>query len=148
MKFKTLFLTAIMMMAVAFGAQAADRYVRDVKALPQAAQATLAKNFKAKVSFIKVDTTLGHVDEYDVVLTDGTEVTFDNKGNWRDIETSASTSVPAVFIPKAMSSYVKREHPGRRIVGLERKGKGYEAELDNGIEMKFDANGLFQRYED
>ena len=126
---------------------ARDTYVRDIKALPIAAQSEIKKNFKANVSVIKVDKELGHISEYEVVLTDGTEITYDSKGNWKDVEVSPTKEVPAAYVPGAVADYVKKNHKGEKIVGIEKERKGYEVSLSNGVDIKFDTNGNFQKYD-
>ena len=66
---------------------ARDLYSRDASALPQAARMIISKYFKADVSLVKTDKELGRVKDYEVVLTDGTEIKFDRDGNKEDIET-------------------------------------------------------------
>lgn len=150
MKLKKSILLVVALIMGVVAATASDRIYHDDSALPAPAKAMLQKNFKAKVSIVKVDTDFGRVSEYEVVLTDGTEVSFDRSGNWKEIETSIEKNVPSAFVPKAMEEYVKKNHKGTKIVGLEKKGArgGYEATLSNGIEARFDAQGNFLRYDD
>lgn len=147
MKFKKILLLVAIGCMAAFTASAGDRIYRDDSVLPPAAKTILSNNFKSGVSIVKVEKDLGRVNEYEVVLTDGTEITFDKNGNWKEIETALNKEVPAALIPKAIVNYVKQNQKGTRVVGLERKGKGYEATLSNGVEMLFDAQGNFQRYD-
>lgn len=141
-------LTAVVSVLAAVSAFAADLYSRDVSTLPKAARATLTNNFKAKVSLIKIDKDFGRISDYEVILTDGTEVGFDRNGNWNNVEVRQNGSVPSGFVPKAIQDYVKRNHKGRRIVGIEKEGGGYDVELSDGVEMKFDKAGNFKRYDD
>lgn len=134
-------------LGVSSAAMASETYSRDVNVLPAAAKTTLNNNFKSQVSVIKIDKTLGRVDDYEVILTDGTEVTFDRNGNWEDIEVKKESSVPSSFIPNAISKYVAKAQPGTRIVGIEKERKGFSIELSNGVDMKFDKAGNFQRYD-
>lgn len=145
---KKLMLVLALVAAVAVGAQAKDTYARDASVLPAAARTTLTKNFKAGVSLVKIDKTLSHVNDYEVILTDGTEVEFDAKGNWKSVEVGAKGTVPAGFVPQAIRTYVGKDQPKARIVGIERERKGYSVDLSNGIEMKFDQAGKFLRYDD
>lgn len=145
---KKFLLALIMLVGLSVSAVAGDNYTRDVKVLPEAARTTISNNFKSKVSVIKLDKTLGHINEYEVILTDGTEISFDNKGNWDNIETSAQTSVPKAFVPKSIRDYVSKDQPKTRIVGIDKERNGYEIELSNGIEMKFDKSGRFLGYDD
>lgn len=131
-----------------FSASARDNYSHDVKDLPIAAQTILKNNFKSDVSHIKIKKDWGQISEYDVVLSDGSEITFDSKGNWKDIEVRQSSSVPAKLVPDAISTYVKQNQKKAKITGIERKRSGYEVELSNGVEMKFNSDGKFLRYDD
>ncbi len=144
---KKLFLTLMVILGVSSVAMAAKTYSHDVNVLPTAAKTTLKNNFKSKVSVIKIDKTLGRVDDYEVVLTDGTEISFDRNGNWEDVEVSNQSSVPSFFVPKAITKYVATAQPGNRIVGIEKVRKGYSIELSNGVDMKFDKAGNFKRYD-
>lgn len=137
--------TAICVFAVA---SAKDTYAHDASVLPDAAQNVIKKNFKAKVSVVKIDKTFGRVDEYDVTLSDGSEITFDRQGNWKEVETNVNTSVPSAFYPAAIGNYVKKNHSGTRIVGVEKERSGYEITLSDGIDMKFDRQDNFLRYDD
>lgn len=131
-----------------FSVSARDTYSHDIKDLPVAAQTIIKNNFKADVSHIKIEKEWGSVSEYDVVLTDGSEITFDSKGNWKDIEVGRNQSVPAKLVPDAIANYVKQNQKKANITGIEKKRSGYEVELSNGVEMKFDLAGKFLRYDD
>lgn len=130
-----------------FGASAKDNYSHDPSILPQAAITTISDNFKAEISVIKIDKDFGRVSDYEVILTDGTEIKFDRNGNWEDVECSNNKSVPASFIPKVISEFVSNNQPNTHIVGIEKGHSGYEIALSNGIEAKFNKNGAFQRYD-
>ena len=129
-------------------ASAKDTDTHDASVLPQAARTTLANNFKAGISVIKIDKNLGRISEYEVILVDGTEISFDRSGEWENVETAANNSVPAVMIPKAIADHVAKSQPGENIVGLKKEHGGYDIELANGIEMKFDKKGNFRHYDD
>lgn len=127
---------------------AKDTYAHDASVLPKAAQTVIANNFKAKVSLVKIEKDFGRVSEYEVILNDGTEISFDRDGNWENVEVNNTKSVPSTIVPKAIRAYVAKTHPGQRIVGIDKERKGYEIELSNGIDMKFDKAGQFLRYDD
>lgn len=131
-----------------FSASARDTYSHDVNVLPKAAQTVLSNNFKAKVNHIKIDKDFGRVSEFDVVLNDGTEITFDKNGNWKDVEVKIGSSVPSFFVPNAISNYIKNNQKKATVVGIEKNRSGYDVELSNGVEMKFNSEGKFIRYED
>ena len=100
------------------------------------------------MNVIKIDKDFGRVSEYEVVLTDGTEVTFDRQGNWDSVEVGLKGTIPSAFIPKALSDYVKKVQPGQKIVGIDKEHSGYDVELSNGVEMKFNKQGEFVKYDD
>ncbi len=130
-----------------FTASARDNYSHHAADLPNSAQVVLKNNFKADVSHIKIEKNFGKIKEYDVVLTDGTEITFDSHGNWKDIEVRQNASVPASLVPKAIADYVKQNQKNAKITGIEKEKSGYEVELSNGIEIKFNTAGQFLRFE-
>ncbi len=144
---KKLLLSLLLVLGVSVVACARDSYTRDVSQLPVAAQTILKQNFKAGVSIIKIDTELGRIDDYEVILTDGTEITFDRSGNWKEIETRVGASVPAKLVPAAIAQYVKANQKGTSIIGIEKDRKGYEVTLSNGVEMKFNSQGGFIKYD-
>ncbi len=141
-------LLIVALIAGIFTASARDTYSRDVAVLPPAAQTILKSTFKSDVNHIKIEKELGRISEYDVVLNDGSEITFDKNGNWKEVEVRSGKSVPDAFVPESMKSYIKQNQKNSPIVGIEKKRGGYEVELDNGVEMKFDSKGNFVRYDD
>ena len=144
---KKIFLTLVVALGLVLPMEARDRYERTDECLPQAAKVTLSQNFKAKVALVKIEKTIGAIQEYEVILTDGTEVSFDAKGNWDSIETPLKKSVPIKLIPEAIVNYVKDNYKKVDIVSIDKENYGYEVELSNGIEMRFDRSGNFKRYD-
>ena len=139
----------VLLLAIVIGVftmSARDSYTHDVTVLPAAAQTIIKNNFKAEVSHIKIEKEWGRVSEYDVVLTDGAEITFDAAGNWKDVEVRRSASVPDSFVPGDVATYVKQNQKNARITGIEKRRSGYEVELSNGVDMKFNSDGKFLRY--
>ena len=83
---KKFIIAMLIMLTGVAAASARDSYSRDIKVLPAAAQNFIARNFKAKVNLIKIDSGTFSSTDYDVILTDGSEIDFDSAGNWKDIE--------------------------------------------------------------
>ena len=136
-----------LVIATAFGASAKDTYSHDPSTLPQSARTTIKNNFTSEISLIKIDNEFGRVSDYEVILTDGTEIKFDRNGNWEDVECSLNDTVPSSFIPSQVAAFVKKNQPDTHIVGIEKERSGYEVQLSNGVEMKFDRQGQFQKYD-
>ena len=74
---KRLLIALVAVIGVSAAAVARDTYAHDASVLPKAAQTTLSQNFKARVSVVKIDKDFGRISDYEVILTDGTEITFD-----------------------------------------------------------------------
>lgn len=144
---KKIFLTIIALVGLTTVAVARDTYAHDGSVLPKAAQTVLANNFKAKVNLVKIDKELGRISDYEVILTDGTEITFDKNGNWENVEVGLKGKIPSYFIPNVISTYVKKNHPGQKIVGIEKERSGFDVELANGVEIKFNKEGNFIKYD-
>lgn len=144
MKKILIFLTLIL--GISGSMYSRDSITRDESVLPQAAKATIAKNFKSKISLIKTEKTIGMIKEFEVILQDGSEICFDKNGNWTDIEVRRGKEIPSGFIPIGIRDYVKKNHSGQKIESLEKERNGYDVELSNGINMKFDKEGIFLRY--
>lgn len=142
----SILLAIVMFMAA--GASARSNYSHDASLLPESAKSVIANNCKTKVSVVKIDKNFGRVNEYEVTLTDGTEISFDREGNWKSVETRNTNSVPVKFVPSNISNYIYKNQSGTRIVGIEKERRGYDVELSNGVDMKFDKMGNFIRYDD
>lgn len=144
---RRILLTAAILLGSVAAMSARDTYTRNVNDLPPAAKSVLASNFNSKVSVIKIDRDFGRVSDYEVVLSDGSEITFDRAGNWENVEVAPNKAVPNKFILGPIAAYIKSNHKGTRVVGIDKDRRGYEVELSNGIELKFDRQGNFLRYD-
>lgn len=113
-----------------------DRIV-SYQELPEAAQQTVARYFdKEKVMLVKEDREwFGKL--YEVKFSDGTELEFLGDGQWKEIDCH-HRAVPEELIPSQIAMYVKAHFPDRTVVKIERDRRGYEAELDNDVDLKFD----------
>ena len=145
MKKTTLILLATIISV--FAVSAKNIYSRNVSDLPATAQNTLSQNFKSKVSVIKISKSMTGVTEYEVILTDGTEISFDRQGNWKDIEVAKNKQVPNSVVPKRILDYIKTNNKNKKIIGIEKTRKNYEVELENGVDIIFDRAGHFIRYD-
>lgn len=105
--------------------------------LPKSAQIFLSEKF-ADPSIVKVELDKSHgTQHYDVDLSDRTEIEFDQAGNWTEVDCK-SKAVPSDIIPQAIDNYAKVNYPGILINKIERDKYGYEIELQNNIEIRFD----------
>ncbi len=144
---KKLFLLLAVVIGVAT-ASARNNYSHDINILPEAAQTTLKENFKSEVSHIKIGKEFGKIREYEVVMTDGSEISFDKHGIWKDVEVRQTYAVPSDLIPNPIKTFVKENQKKASVTGIEKKNYGYEVELSNGQDVRFTEKGKFIRYED
>lgn len=139
-------LIALMLMVCCGGAAWAfgDSYVLNRDKLPEAAQQMLSEYFpKAKIGMIKVDRHLLKKTDYDVKLVNGTKIEFNNAGKWTSVDCK-TRAVPEGLIKKTIRNYVKKNFPDVKIVKIEKKSWGYEIELSDDVELKFDHIGTFK----
>ena len=144
---KVLFALVAVIICLSCG-QARDYITNDINALPKIAQQFLSENFSSKVSHIKVDKELGYTKDYEVVLTDGTEIDFNRDGSWDKVEMPRGVKLPSSITPKGISDYVGKNFPGQIIESIDKERRSYEVELSNGLELIFDLSGNFLRYDD
>jgi len=108
--------------------------------LPAPAQTMLKQHFGDKVPLV----ITADRSDFNVMYQSGEKVEFDKKGNWREIECKRS-SVPEALVPEQIKAAVKKSFPGTTIQKIDRDRRGYDVELDNGLDLEF--NKKFQMVE-
>lgn len=104
--------------------------------LPAAAKEFIADHFaQNKILVVKLDNDLFSKD-YEVLFEDRTTIKFDKDGKWTEIECKVS-SVPNEVVPVQILEYVAKNYPDALIKQIDRDRKGYDVELSNKIELKF-----------
>lgn len=130
-----------MLLTTAFAGN--DIITKDIKKLPAMAQRFIGKYFPGeKISQIKIDKDLLKKDDFDVVLENGTEIDFDAKGEWKDIDCKQGV-VPSDLVPAKIAEHVKKEFPGKSIRSISKDSKDYELKLSDGMELKYNLKGDF-----
>lgn len=138
MKKFLLFLMALLCLG---GAAKADSYNIDRDKLPVKAREMIEEYFpKAKIGMIKVDKHLLKKTDYDVKLVNGTKIEFNNAGKWTSVDCK-NRQVPDGLVMRTIHNYVKKNCNGAFITKIENKLSGYEIELSDGVEMKFNKLG-------
>lgn len=115
-----------------------DRAI-DPGQMPARAQSLLRTYFsEMKVALAKVDSEWFET-RYEMVLTDGTKLEFDRRGDWVEIA-CRSVAVPDDLIPEAIRQKVGELYRDVPVMKIERaERRGYEVQLSNRITLKFDA---------
>ena len=81
--------------------------------------------------------------EIDVKLADGTDIDFYLNFDWQSIDCDESTVygiVPTELVPTQISNYVTANFPNNHIDQIEKENYGWDIELNNNHEIKFDQN--------
>ncbi len=142
---KKMILSLALIAGVSLGAAARDEYAKDSSVLPEAAKTVLTDNFSSEVSKIKIERTLGDISEYEVTLVNGTEISFDRYGDWKDVDTERAEAVPEGLILAPIRDYVAKNYANATITGIERDRRGIEVELSTGRDLHFSHTGQFIR---
>lgn len=106
-------IVALMMMA--FSLQGCDRDEKtiDFSGLPQTAQQFILRFFPGtETAYSKWEKDDGR-KEYEVLLSDGTELKFDSSGVWLSVDCVFST-LPAGIIPAAIADDMALRYPDAR----------------------------------
>jgi hypothetical protein len=110
--------------------------------LPKDAKQFISTYFAGEsVALSKMDYE-GVKKNYEVVFINGGKVDFDSNGNWKDVE--IATGVPAEIIPSFATNYVQANFAGQIVVQIDRDRRYYELKLSNGVELKFNKDGVLQ----
>ena len=120
----------------ALSAKADDKPI-DYEQLPAAAKAFIQSDFPAlSISFITRDADLLDTT-YDVHFTNGLKLEFNSKGEWKEIS-NATALIDTKYIPKEILASIATRWPDAGIKKIERYRQGYEIELTNRLELKYD----------
>ncbi len=139
---KRFFLVALMCMIMSATTFASDRVIT-ANQLPATAQTFINQTFPgASIMYAEIDD-----GKYEVHLNDGTEINFDRKGNWDKVDCKLK-AVPAHLIPATIASNVETQFSGTVITKIDKERYGYEIELSNGLDLKFNRQGMLSEIDD
>lgn len=100
--------------------------------LPQASQTFLKQYFPDRTPIlVKADR-----DDYEVAYENGESVEFTRKGEWKSIDCKFKP-VPEALIPAAIKERIATNYPNASIIKISKDRKGYEVELNNGLDIEF-----------
>jgi len=141
---KKTILTLLVLLMVA-GTAMADGRKKAIQPsqLPTAAQTLIQKHWPS--CNIQSACTDGR-KEYEVLLTDGCQIEFDLKGNWKEMK--CNDGLPVTLVPAYITRYVVNRYPKLLIIDVEKMRGGYEVELSNGLEIQFDLKGNVTHVDD
>lgn len=109
-----------------------------VTELPKSAQSFIKNHFADQsVAVAKMETEF--MDRsYDVIFANGDKVEFDKKGKWTKVDCKHG-QVPQGIIPMPIQKYIAKNYPDAKVIKIELTDrKGYEVDLNNGLDIEFD----------
>ena len=105
-----------------------------INSLPVNAIAFVQQNFPDKqIASVEKEMT---DNTFEVSLNDGTQIDFDNSGNWSAIDCHTD-AVPTNVVPSAIMKIVDDNFPGTSVVEIDKEEYGYEVELPCGVFLHF-----------
>jgi len=81
--------------------------------------------------------------EFEVKTDDFVKIEFNQMGEWKEIESNNQTGLVTTFLPEKIREYLKSNFSNQKVEKAERGLRGYEIELMNDVELKFDLKGKF-----
>lgn len=125
---------------------AADKII-PASQLPAAATTFINDYFPGQtISYAKLDREFSGT-RYEVRLNNGVELDFDKNGTWDKVDCNYS-AVPAKLVPASIANYVKANFAGASIVKIDKERYGYDIELSNDLELKFNKKGQLMSIDD
>ena len=115
--------------------------------LPTKAQEFVSTYFGSlPIRFVRMEVDVTKT-EYTVRFENGMEVEFNSFGDWDEVE-SHSECLPSGFLQKEILDFLNQNHDGFCLHEVARGKHKIEVELANGLEIIFNKNGEFLRYDD
>ncbi len=114
--------------------------------LPATAKQFIKTHFpEAKITLATVDR--GLFTTWDVIFRDGTQIEFDSRGQWKEIDCRGSFVPESVLHPRIVS-FLREHYPDARVRDVERDSRRVEVNLNNRLELTFDSQGNLREYDD
>ena len=136
MKRMRLLFIALLSMMVTSVAFADDKPI-PVEKLPAAARTFVDTNFPGKkILYAEKDW-----NSYECRLDDGTKIEFTAKGDWKQVDRHRMSAVPTALVPAAIKQYVNSNYGNCMITKIDKERYGYDIELSNDLELKFNRQG-------
>ena len=140
------FLVALLALTCSFTA-CANEQVITYHQVPEPAKAIVSTHFDiTQVAYVLFDKGIFE-DEYEIRFNDGRTIEFNQAGELLKVDCKL-TEVPSALIPEAVQAYVKANFPNAFITEWGKDDRGYKAELNNGLDLKFNRQLEFIRVDD
>lgn len=121
-----------------------DETLIDAQELPEKAQGFITTYFPdTDYSRIEMNTVAENDGTlFEVDLTNNFEIDFSAEGDWVDVDGNGQ-EIPSDFIPETIAEYIAANYADLFITGIDSEPNGYEVDLSNNQDVKFDLEGNF-----
>lgn len=136
-------LATCLLVGLTFSANA-QKTVITKTALPVNAQTFLKTHFAGQEPSHIIKDKETFSTDYKVQFANNIEVEFDAKGNWEEVDGNHS-SIPVAIVPKTIASYIKTNFANTAVTKISKDYRGYEVDINNGLELEFNSKGSFLR---
>ena len=117
------------------------------ESLPNDAKDFIKINFPSVTPAVVLKDTETFDVEYEVRFNDGMKIEFSEDGEWKEVKNDINC-LTFGFLPENIGKYLENNHYGLCVKEIKRELKGFKVELANDVEIIFDKNGKFKRYDD
>ncbi len=122
----------------------AQNQAKNENSLPNNSKEFLQQHFPSlQITYVQIEDD----QDYDVTLSDGTNVEFFKDGNWEKVECFGK-AIPESVVPAKILDYVKANYPKLYIEELSIERNGYDVELNNNLDILFSKDGDFKKIDD
>lgn len=131
-----------MVLTVSMAGVFADKVISPDR-LPQQAKDFISTNFPGKTTqYVEAE-----FNEYEVHLSDGTEIKFTGSGEWEEVK--SYTGVPTAILPSGVTAHISQNYPDVIVIEAEKDWRNLEVQLSNRMKMYFDNSGnlIGQKYD-
>lgn len=136
MKAIKVMMMSVMALATVVVARAEEKTV-PYSQLPNTAQQFIRTHYgQDQMNDLKIERDMSD-NSYKVVTRDGTQLKFNDQGEWRKVESKAS-ALPVGIVPGEIQNYITTNHRGMHLIKIDREADGYDVKLNNGKDIKFD----------
>lgn len=104
---------------------------------------TFVETYFTEYDILRVEKDIHSVDEYyEVKLVGGIQIDLNESCEWTEVDGN-NQAIPTGFILPAIVDYVTANYSATSIESIDKKPYGFDVDLLNNTELRFDAQGLF-----
>ena len=142
MKTKKLCAYTTILMLILFCLPANAQKITDItyRELPSKSQSFIKKYFPRQIVENAFISRVTVYPTYNVVMRNRTEIIFDNKGEWKEID-GHGNGVPTNMLPKESRKTIKKRYKNIGTLRIYREAGDYNVTLTNNTELRFDRKG-------